>query len=746
VQDGTLIINGDSVGSINAWIADAKIVAHGGNGTIVCDYNVTNPGKTTVTAISPQTTSNPSPGNGADNVNVHADLGWTPGSDAVSYDVYFGTNPNPGAAEFKGNQTGTTFDPGLLSLNTTYYWRIDAVNPAHPDSPWAGYVWSFKTQAVSSAAGKIVYPWRSTTAIVKSGQTFEVWFIADSGQNVNSVELKSQYKTVSTTKSIVTGNWVYDQMSGNQYNTHITVTVPSNTPADRYDLVLKTSSGDVISYGGVKVVTDYKDDYYLMHISDGHLYQGGYDTDVLFARKTEMVKIANIMDVQIIIETGDNSYNVRNNPDRLVRYFLGDSSGNKGMAQASAATFLIPGDHCAPYGNDWAQGTEQQNADFFNNHWGRQHYCFIYGNGRFMPFNNAWDVSTSSAKNHQYQINEALAWLDGAGSGGNFWLTAGHCYDKMHKSIHDHRTLKLVLAGDKHHVGTSNPYPFAAGSPSVAYIARSIRDHFEICLFRINNTNGTFTTPAGTTSLANVLYSGNQDAPSTWVPNLELTYSQSNNGAAFTNSAQIVNRYGFPIYGAKVRFVMPKGAVYVISNGTIEQQFDGHQYHVVDVRIDVDANSTAVVEITSEDSSPTITIDTPNTVTWVGEPVQLTATIDDAGSSQLCIEWTTSHPENTTFLPTNTVPEPVVNVNRAVGEVTLSAAVWNPAYPLLTDADTTVLYVAADACQAAAVAGLVPAYVMGLTESKCVIDIAALAAVAAEWLTDYTLTEPAALP
>lgn len=480
-------------------------------------------------------------------------------------------------------------------------------NPAAPSSPdppessGTGSVGSFRTQ-VTGAAGKIVSPWRSTTAIVKAGQSFEVWFDADPGQTVHAVELQGPYHAVYPSHTIVTGNWVYDQMSGNRYDTRITVTVPATAPADRYDLVLKTSLGGVASYGGVKVVAEYKDRYYLMHISDGHLYQSGYDTDVLLARKSAMIDIANIMDVQIIIETGDNMYNVRNHPEREVYYFLGnDTLGTKGMADASAATFLVPGDHEGYAGNDWAQSSEQVNADFFNDYWGRQNYCFTYGNGRFMPFNNAWAVSTSSAKNHQYQVDEAAAWLGGGGSGGNFFVTAGHCYDKMHEFVDEYRALNLVLAGDKHHVRTDNPRPFDTGSPAAAYIAGSIRDHFEINLFKVNNSTGTFTTPAGTTAVANVLSSGHQDTPSTWVPNLELSYANTNDGRSSTNSAAFVNRFNFPITGARVRFVMPKGSTYGVSAGAVEQQFDGSQYRIVDVSINLDANSTTTVGLTPTD-------------------------------------------------------------------------------------------------------------------------------------------------
>ena len=87
-------------------------------------------------------------------------------------------------------------------------------------------------------AGKIIYPWRSTTAIVTAGENFEIWFAADDGQIANSVELQGPFNTINTKVDIITGEWIYDQMSGNNYNTKITVTVPTGTPADRYDIIL----------------------------------------------------------------------------------------------------------------------------------------------------------------------------------------------------------------------------------------------------------------------------------------------------------------------------------------------------------------------------------------------------------------------------------------------------------------------------------------------------------------------------
>lgn len=150
--------------------------------------------------------TNPNPQDGALHVDNNTDLSWTGSSEAVSYDVYFGTDESAVASagrlsgdisgdgpvsnldfsvfseqwlglpgnpiadldddgnvnivdcaifagdwlripdpEFKGTQSSTTFDPGTMDVNTTYYWRIDVVNDSEPDSPWKGEVWSFTT-------------------------------------------------------------------------------------------------------------------------------------------------------------------------------------------------------------------------------------------------------------------------------------------------------------------------------------------------------------------------------------------------------------------------------------------------------------------------------------------------------------------------------------------------------------------------------------------------------------------------
>ena len=85
---------------------------------------------------------NPSPSNGATNQSINVDISWSNGGGATNYDVYFGTNATPDSGEYKGNQAGTSYDPGTLAYSTTYYWCIDANNTS---GITPGDVWSFTT-------------------------------------------------------------------------------------------------------------------------------------------------------------------------------------------------------------------------------------------------------------------------------------------------------------------------------------------------------------------------------------------------------------------------------------------------------------------------------------------------------------------------------------------------------------------------------------------------------------------------
>jgi len=97
----------------------------------------------------------PGPADGALHEDTWVNLSWKPGELAASHNVYIGESfedVDAGAeGTFQGNQTATNLVIGFpgfpypdgLVPGTTYYWRIDEVNEAEPNSPWKGDVWSF---------------------------------------------------------------------------------------------------------------------------------------------------------------------------------------------------------------------------------------------------------------------------------------------------------------------------------------------------------------------------------------------------------------------------------------------------------------------------------------------------------------------------------------------------------------------------------------------------------------------------
>ncbi len=91
--------------------------------------------------LLPGQASEPSPVEGAVNVELNTILNWTAGVNTVTHLVYFGTEFSP---PLVSEQTTIGFDPGPLDNWTTYFWRIDEVN-SYGRTP--GRLWNFTTIA-----------------------------------------------------------------------------------------------------------------------------------------------------------------------------------------------------------------------------------------------------------------------------------------------------------------------------------------------------------------------------------------------------------------------------------------------------------------------------------------------------------------------------------------------------------------------------------------------------------------------
>ncbi len=138
---------------------------------------------------------NPNPPDGAQGVLADVDLSWGAGSTANQHEVYFGTDETAVAdatisnpmGVYKGNQPGTTYEPGNLAKNTTYYWRIDEAED--DGTTYKGPVWSFKTlHDISIYSQNLVGWWKldnisyGTNVIDSSGYNHHGTFIGGNPQ------------------------------------------------------------------------------------------------------------------------------------------------------------------------------------------------------------------------------------------------------------------------------------------------------------------------------------------------------------------------------------------------------------------------------------------------------------------------------------------------------------------------------------------------------------------------------------
>ena len=120
---------------------------------------------------APNLPGNPSPVDHATGISIDADLSWTGGDpdvgDTVTYDVYFGSSATPPLVW--EDQTATIYDPGALTYNTKYYWKIIAED--NHGASTMGPLWDFTT----GLPGQVDYWTKSqiTQLLTEGTATFE---------------------------------------------------------------------------------------------------------------------------------------------------------------------------------------------------------------------------------------------------------------------------------------------------------------------------------------------------------------------------------------------------------------------------------------------------------------------------------------------------------------------------------------------------------------------------------------------
>jgi hypothetical protein len=148
---GTMILDGNDIPTLQGYIDDGRLTAYDGfGGTFKMDYDITNEGKTTVTATS---LLNPLPADGNTISPGEVMLSWTlpdpcVPDQAVAVDVYFTDNleliktfSDPAAIQIIAEQNVTSAAV-QTQPKTWYYWAVDTY-VGDPNDPVWGPIFSF---------------------------------------------------------------------------------------------------------------------------------------------------------------------------------------------------------------------------------------------------------------------------------------------------------------------------------------------------------------------------------------------------------------------------------------------------------------------------------------------------------------------------------------------------------------------------------------------------------------------------
>jgi hypothetical protein len=138
--------------------------------------NATSPGgPTAFSSVFSFTTAAPapapptlvSPANGITGIATNPTLSWSASGGAVTYNLHVSTSSNFSSfVVIQSGVTGTSFALSGLSLNTLYYWRVNASNVAG-SSNWSS-VWSFTTAPPPPSAPTPVLPANGATGVPTS--------------------------------------------------------------------------------------------------------------------------------------------------------------------------------------------------------------------------------------------------------------------------------------------------------------------------------------------------------------------------------------------------------------------------------------------------------------------------------------------------------------------------------------------------------------------------------------------------
>ena len=381
-------------------------------------------------------------------------------------------------------------------------------------------------------------------------------------------------------------------------------TIPSVDYYELYNLKVTASGGIVDSVANsVKVIDQYKTDYYFIQITDthliGHSFYGdeGYETDETeIDDLNEVIKDINLLNPEFVLLTGDlinegelEDFECLRNHSKTVEL----------LKNFEVPVYIVPGNHDLGGWDDTPppQGTARQEWwRFFG--WRQRvippveeeyyvhDYSFDYGDVHYvgMESSDNYDSYMHDVYGDKGFIPSQLTWLNNdLASVGSKTKVLFYHFD-FNGDI-DLATLgaDMALWGHEHKNTDDFTHPYNIGTANVCDGTRAYR------VIRVSDGN---LTPE------NTIYTNSSSQ------NLDISYSAENNGTSDYLEATITNNHDLSFNYGLVKFIMPKSTEgYNVTNGNLKQVIYNGSNNICYVEVIIPASGQVTTTIEKKTSN-----------------------------------------------------------------------------------------------------------------------------------------------
>lgn len=466
----------------------------------------------------------------------------------------------------------------------TFYGTQDT-NDAANLSQWKikslEYYGEFVVEGEEVEEAQIFSPRYYCAEFIQPGGTFEVEVLDNSTVDNWSASLNNDLDTWNCTVVEATYGIIYNNTIPGW---RIKIQAPANIPPELMTLNVTNSAGTLVSERAVSVVKDFDTSFYILHMSDQHVSRelasnpNGTD-DQGNGSKQQFVWTTgpvNLINPRFVAVTGDN-YQIYHERDlwtreaeaynRIVRY-------KEGCANYTVPIILTNGNHDLGY-------EDYVDIDIWRAMW----HKYIGPRGVYKRNLGKFYVQTGEWTSSQYLSWAKQIWAASYADktiGFRLFLShsvagAGAGNGTQVPGVSE--PADLMLVGHGHRTAT------LATSPYYTLMAPSMHSYYKAPFHNFVKLGDKWTAPGKTT-----YGSDNNIQPlyDDWgAPRVAVTYSNTNDGTATTNTAVITNKNNINYYDGRVRFLMSEGD-YEITGGTkIAEYKYGNNKVAVLVKVDI---------------------------------------------------------------------------------------------------------------------------------------------------------------